>query len=348
MRLAAGSIQPVTTTADPGYRRLMRFGAFIPQGWRLDLAGLDVEEHWPTMLGVAERIEELGYESLWVYDHFHTVPEPTQEVTYEAWALMAALAAATDSVRLGQMCTCNTYRPPPYLAKVAACIDVISGGRLEMGIGAGWHEGEHDGYGYPFLSPAGRLGMLREGVEIMTAMWTEEEIDYQGQHYRLQGAICRPKPIQQPHIPFWIAGGGEQITLNIAAEHAAYTNFGTSLEEFKHKSEVLEGHCRDLGTDFDAITRSSNYMLMCAETEAELEEKKRWLRNHLLDRVSEKQAERTAAIYDTMSGTPTQIAERLDEWDAAGMGYAIVYFPDAAYDRSSLELFAEKVIPELA
>jgi len=327
----------------------MRFGAFVPQGWRLDLAGIDVEDHWPTMLGVAERIEQLGYESLWVYDHFHTVPEPTQEVTYEAWTLMAALAAATNSVRLGQMCTCNTYRPPSYLAKVAASIDVISGGRLEMGIGAGWYEGEHDGYGYPFLSPAGRLGMLREGVEIMKAMWTEDVVDFAGKHYQLEGGICQPKPVQQPHIPLWIAGGGEQITLNIAAEHAAYTNFGNmNFGQFKHKSEVLEGHCRDLGTDFDAITRSSNFMLLCAETEAEVEEKKRWLRNHLLDRVSEKEAERTAAIYDTMSGTPTEIAERLDEWDAAGMGYAIVYFPDAAYDHSSLELFAEKVIPELA
>jgi len=95
-------------------------------------------------------IERLGYESLWVYDHFHTVPEPTQEVTYEAWTLMAALASTTSTVRLGQMCTCNTYRPPSYLAKVAASIDVISGGRLEMGIGAGWYEHEHGGYGYPF------------------------------------------------------------------------------------------------------------------------------------------------------------------------------------------------------
>ena len=145
----------------------MRFGAFVPQGWRLDLAGLSPDEHWPTMLRVARTIEELGYQSLWVYDHFHTVPEPTQEVTYEAWTLMAALAATTDTIRLGQMCTCNTYRPPSYLAKVAASIDVISNGRLEMGIGAGWYEHEHDGYGYEFLAPAVRLGMLREGVEIM-------------------------------------------------------------------------------------------------------------------------------------------------------------------------------------
>lgn len=326
----------------------MRFGAFVPQGWRLDLAGIDVEEHWPTITGVAERIEQLGFESLWVYDHFHTVPEPTQEVTYEAWTLMAALAAATSTVRLGQMCTCNTYRPPSYLAKMAACIDVISGGRLEMGIGAGWYEDEHDGYGYPFLSPAGRLGMLREGVEIMTAMWTEDEVAYEGKHYQLDGAICRPKPVQQPHIPFWIAGGGEQITLSIAAEHAAYTNFGTSLDEFEHKSEVLEGHCKDLGTDYHAIIRSSNFNVLCADTETEVEDKKKWLHDHLAKRVGEEKAERTIRLYEPMSGTPTQITERLSEWEKAGMSYAVVFFADAAYDRSSLELFAEKVIPELA
>jgi F420-dependent oxidoreductase-like protein len=325
----------------------MRFGAFVPQGWRLDLAGIEVDQHWPTVLGVAERIEELGYESLWVYDHFHTVPEPTQEVTYEAWTLMAALAAATNSVRLGQMCTCNTYRPPSYLAKVAACIDVISGGRLEMGIGAGWYEDEHDGYGYPFLSPAGRLGMLREGVEIMKAMWTENVVDYAGKHYQIEGGICQPKPVQRPHIPFWIAGGGEQITLNIAAEHAAYTNFGVTLEEFKHKSEVLEAHCKDVGSDYHAITRSSNFNVICAETEAEVKEKKEWLRQHLAARVDGEKVERTLRLYDQMSGTPTQIAERLSDWEGAGMTYPIVFFADAAYDHSSLELFAEKVIPEL-
>lgn len=108
----------------------MRFGAFVPQGWRIDLVDIDVADHWPTMLGVAKQAESLGFESVWVYDHFHTVPEPTQEVTYEAWTLMAALAVTTDTIRLGQMCTCNGYRPPPYLAKIASSIDVMSGDAL--------------------------------------------------------------------------------------------------------------------------------------------------------------------------------------------------------------------------
>jgi F420-dependent oxidoreductase-like protein len=324
----------------------MQFGAFVPQGWRVSLSGIATDQHWPTMLGVARDIERLGYDSLWVYDHFHTVPEPTQEVTYEAWTLMAALAATTDTIRLGQMCTCNTYRPPSYLAKVAASIDVISGGRLEMGIGAGWYEHEHDGYGYPFLPPGGRLGMLREGVEIMKAMWTEDEVTYEGSHYTLRGAICQPKPVQQPHIPFWIAGGGEQVTLNIAARYGAYTNFGGDhLEVFEHKSEVLRQHCADVGTEFDAIVRSANFNVLCAPTEAEVEAKLAWHLDHLGQYVSENAAERHNALYRERSGTPDQVIAWLKEYEASGMTYAIVHFPDVAYDRASLQLFAREVMP---
>lgn len=326
----------------------MRFGAFVPQGWRHDLAGIPTDQHWPTMLGVAKDIESLGFDTLWVYDHFHTVPEPTQEVTYEAWTLMAALAATTDTVRLGQMCTCNTYRPPSYLAKVAASIDVISGGRIEMGIGAGWYEHEHDGYGYPFLSPGERLGMLREGVEIMKAMWTEEVVDYGGKYYALKGAICRPKPVQRPHIPFWIAGGGEKVTLNIAARHAQYTNFGgDGLDTFVSKSEILRGHCADVGTDYEAITRSANFNVLCAETESGLEEKHAWLLEHLRTYVADEKAERSAKLYRAGSGTPDRVIEWLKEYEKAGMTYAIVNFADVAYDRSSMELFAKEVIPAL-
>ena len=325
----------------------MRFGAFVPQGWRLDLAGIDRSEHWEAMTRVARRIEHSGFESLWVYDHFHTVPEPTQEVTYEAWTLLASLAAVTETVRLGQMCTCNTYRPPSYLAKVAASIDVISGGRLEMGIGAGWYEHEHDGYGYPFLESPQRIGMLREGVEIMKAMWTEDVVDYDGKHYQLKGAICRPKPIQSPHIPFWVAGGGEQLTLRVAAKYAQYTNFGIKPDLFAHKSEVLEGHCRDVGRDFDEVTRSANFNIVCAETESEVEDKIAQVETRIREHVSEGRAAEQAKLYRYASGTPEQIITYFKEWESLGLAYAIVYFPDPAYDLSSLDLFASEVIPAL-
>ncbi len=329
----------------------MRFGAFVPQGWRLDLVGIDQAEHWNTMVDVAKVIESSGYESLWVYDHFHTVPVPTQEVTYEAWTLMAALAAVTDTVRLGQMCTCNSYRPPAYLAKVATSIDTISNGRLEMGIGAGWYEHEYKGYGYGFEKPSIRIGRLREAVEIMQALWTEDEVSYDGEHYQLDGAICQPKPVQDPHIPLWIAGGGEQLTLNVAARHAQYTNFGNSLDEFVHKSNVLEGHCSDVDRDFGDIVRTSNFNVICAETEAAVEETLGWVRAHLTPFVGADRAEKIVQsnfVDGGTAGTPEQIVETLSGWRDAGMEYGIGYFPEAAYDTAGLELFARTVIPELS
>ena len=301
------------------------------------------------MTSVAETIESSGFESLWVYDHFHTVPVATQEVTYEAWTLMAALAAATDTVRLGQMCTCNSYRPPSYLAKVAASIDAISGGRVEMGIGAGWYEAEYKGYGYGFEKPSVRIGRLREAVEIMQAMWTEEVVSYEGDHYQLDGAICQPKPVQDPHIPFWIAGGGEQLTLNVAARYAQYTNFANGdIDEFQHKSNVLQGHCEDVGRDFDEIVRSTNVNLVCAETEADVAERLAWIKDHYTPFVGEERAETLVQqnyVAKNMAGTPDQLISELKKREAVGVGYTIVYFAEAAYDTSGLELFAREVIP---
>jgi F420-dependent oxidoreductase-like protein len=326
----------------------MRFGCFVPQGWRLDLAGIEPDRHWPTMSGVASAIERAGFESLWVYDHFHTVPVPTQQPTYEAWTMMAALATVTETVRLGQMCTANGYRSPAYLAKVAASVDVISGGRLEMGIGAGWYEHEYQGYGYPFPKPSVRIGELDEAVQIMKAMWTEDEVHFEGKHYRLDGAICRPKPIQDPHIPLWVAGGGEQLTLRVAAKYAAYTNFADTPEEFAAKSEILRGHCDAVGRDFADIVRSTNLNTVCAPTESEVEERLDWIRDHYAAFVSPERAERIRVAFSHMAGTPEQLVAKLRVWEAVGVTYAIHYFAEAAYDLDGIELFAREVIPALA
>lgn len=325
----------------------MRFGAFVPQGWRLDLAGVASKEQWPTMLRVARSIEDAGYESLWVYDHFHTVPVPTQEATHEAWTLMAALAASTDRVRLGQMCTCNSYRPPAYLAKVAANIDVISGGRVEMGIGAGWYEHEYLAYGYEFPKASVRIGQLAEGVEIMRRMWTDEEASFEGKYFTVRGAINQPKPIQKPHIPFWIAGGGEKLTLNVAARYASYTNFGQSLDEFVHKSEVLKGHCEDVGRDFDTIVRSTVFSVICEETEAETEDRIAWIKDRYRPFVPEERIQRMEGTWREMAGTPEQLVEKLRPWARAGMSYAIAYFAEAAHETAGLERFAREVVPAL-
>lgn len=325
----------------------MRYGAFIPQGWRLDLIGIEREKHWDTMLGVARTVESAGFESAWVYDHFHTVPVPSQEVTYEAWSLMSALAVTTETIRLGQMCTANSYRSPSYLAKVAAGIDVMSGGRLEMGIGAGWYEHEYLGYGYEFPKPSIRIGQLREGVEIMRRMWTEDEVHFEGKYYTLEGGICRPRPIQQPHIPIWVAGGGEKLTLRVAARFADNTNFGVSLDEFVHKSEVLADHCSAVGRDFDSIVRSTNSDIVIGKSEADVAERLDRIRAHYEPYLGAERANRYAdrLVESHLVGTPEQIVEQLRPWAAAGMTYLIGYFLGAAYDTSGIELFAAEVAP---
>jgi F420-dependent oxidoreductase-like protein len=328
----------------------MRFGLFVPQGWRLDLTGIDPTDHWNTMLGVARVAEEGPFESIWVYDHFHTVPVPTDEATHEAWALMAAFAAATSRVRLGQMCTCMGYRNPAYLAKFAATTDLISGGRVEMGIGGGWYEHEWRAYGYGFPSAGERLGRLDEGVQIMRQLWTEGRATLDGRYYQVDGAISRPLPLQEGGIPLWIAGGGEKKTLRIAAQYAGYTNFAGDPEGFQHKSEILAGHCKDVGTDFDAIVRSANYNVVIGETDKDVQDRLAWIRSHYEPHLP---AEKLESTYQSLAtgplvGTPEQIVERLSEMRGLGMTYAILYFAEAAYDRSGIDLFVRDVAPALA
>ena len=325
----------------------MRAGVFVPQGWRLDLIGIPADQQWSVMHDVAVSAEVDGFESVWLYDHFHTVPKATQEPTHEAWTIMGALAVSTSRVRLGQMCTCNSYRPPSYLAKVAATVDVLSGGRLEMGIGAGWYEAEYLAYGYEFPKPSVRIGQLGEAVEIMKRMWTEEEVHFDGKYYTLAGAICQPKPLQKPHIPFWIAGGGEQLTLRLAAQYASYTNFGDDLEDFRRRSEILADHCRDVGRDFDEIVRSHNFNILCGESEGVVKERLAWLRSHYSQVLPDNLVERAMRNVSDWAGTPDQIIEKLQPWKEAGLGYLICYVAEAAHDRSGLELIGREVAPNL-
>jgi F420-dependent oxidoreductase-like protein len=301
-------------------------------------------------LGVAEHAEGGPWESVWVYDHFHTVPVPTDQATHEAWTLMAALGATTRRVRLGQMCTCLGYRNPMYLAKVACSVDVISGGRLEMGIGAGWYEHEWTAYGYGFPSAGDRIAMLAEGVEIMREAWRDGVATYAGEHYQVEGAICRPQPLQAGGPPLWIAGGGERKTLRIAAEHAAYTNFLGSPEEFAHKSEVLARHCRDIGRDPAEIVRSANYNVVIGRDEAEVEARLAETEDRYRPFLAPDGLARAIANLREgyLVGTPEQLVERLGTLDGLGLGYAIAYFSEAAYDRSGIDLFAKEVIPALA
>lgn len=337
----------------------MEFGLFIPQGWRMDLAGIEPDLHWGVMAGLARRADGIeDWSSLWVYDHFHTVPRPSEHATHEAWTLMAAFAGVTGRIRLGQMCTCMSYRDPAYLAKVAATVDIVSEGRLEMGIGAGWYEHEWRAYGYGFPRAGERLARLREGVEIFQQMWTQGRATFAGEHYQVDGAICMPRPLQGTSvagsrlngIPVWVAGGGERKTLRIAAEYADYTNFSGMPDEFGHKSEVLRQHCADVGRNFDEIVRSANFNIVIGRDEDEVEQRFAWIHDHYTQAgLPPHKVESTVQSFrdGPVIGTPEQCVEALKALRDQGMTYAITYFPEMAYDLSGVELFEREVIPEL-
>ncbi len=327
----------------------MRFGLFIPQGWRLDLVDIPTEEHWPVMRDLAAYADDSAWDSLWVYDHFHTVPVPTHEATHEAWSLMSAYAATTSRIKLGQMCTAMSYRNPVYLAKVAATADIISGGRVQMGIGGGWYEHEWRAYGYGFPSAGERLGRLDEGVQIMRDAWRDGQVSFEGKYYKdINGAIVEPKPLQDGGLPLWIAGGGEKVTLRIAAKYAQYTNFTSEPDGFAHKSAVLAEHCRDVGTDYDAIVRSANFNAVIGESDADVKARVERLRARQVAKADETAVDGMLNMVtspDSASGTTEQVVEKLKRLRELGCEYAILNFPEAAYDRSGIELFEREVMP---
>jgi F420-dependent oxidoreductase-like protein len=237
----------------------------------MELSGIEgAAAKWSTAVDIAVKAEELGYDSIWVYDHFHNVPRPAHEAVFECWTTIAAISQRTSRVRLGQMVGCNSYRHPSVLAKITSTVDVISGGRLDWGIGAGWYENEYRGYGFDFPKPKDRIGMLRESVEIVRSMWTESETTYNGRYYKLSRANCDPKPLQQPHPPIWIGGGGEQLTLRVVARYADYSNFGGRPDEWARKREILKGHCAAVGRDEETIGKTWSPEVFIRSTEAEV------------------------------------------------------------------------------
>ena len=312
------------------------FGVFIPQGWKMELAGIDgAAEKWNTAVAIAERAEQLGYDSIWVYDHFHNVPKPAQEAVFECWTTIAAISQRTSRIRLGQMVGCNSYRNPGLLAKITSTVDVISGGRLDWGIGAGWYENEYRGYGYEFAKPKDRIGMLKETVEIVKSMWTKEETTYDGKYYKLQRANCDPKPLQDPMPPVWIGGGGEQLTLKVVAQHADVSNFGSSVEEFARKRAILQDHCRAIGRDEDEIRKTISSEVFIRETEEEViaaGSRNLW--------GEPAESWRAKALV----GTPEQVCEKIQRYIDAGCGGFVPWCSDYP-STETLELFATKVIP---
>ena len=336
----------------------MIFGTFLPQGWKMELASIDdPQAKWTRAVEIAQLAERLGYDSLWVYDHMHNVPFPANEAMFECWTAMAAISQQTSTIRLGQMVGCALYRNPGMLAKITATLDVISGGRLDWGIGAGWYEHEFKAYGFGDewwrgrdaewaergVSPEGalpsardRIRMLRETVEIVTSMWSEPETSYEGEFFTLRGAQCDPKPVQDPHPPIWIGGGGEQLTLRVVARYADRSNFGGKPEEFAHKVEVLKGHCAAVGRDPEEITMTWSPEVFVRESEAEIVEggtRSFWGEPY------------ESWHAGNLVGTPEQVAEKLRQYAELGCGGVVPWVADYP-DTETLTLFAEQVMPE--
>jgi F420-dependent oxidoreductase-like protein len=247
----------------------MQFSIFLPTGFGQEFAGIpDPVAAFESVTRIARAADETGYETLWVPDHLTTIP-PSQEMIFEAWSTITALARETSRVRIGQLVTGNGYRNPALQAKMASTVDVISGGRLTFGIGAGWWEPDYVGYGYEFGTPRRRLAQLAEAVQIILSMWTEDETTFEGEHYQVRGAVNQPKGVQRPHIPLMIAGGGEKVTLRLAARYADACNVLESPEALRHKFAVLREHCEQVGRDYGAIHRTTSTLCIIADTDEE-------------------------------------------------------------------------------
>ena len=313
----------------------MHIGAFIPQGWRMDLSGVPINEQWETIINSANKIEELGYHSLWVYDHFHTVPSPTQDPTYECWSLMAALSQTTSKVRLGQMCTCNSYRNPAYLTKVASTIDVMSGGRLEYAIGAGWYDQEYKAYGYDYPSAGVRLKMLEESLIIYKKMTTEDEASFEGEYYQINKAINQPKPIQKPHPPLWVCGGGEKVTLKLLARYGDYGNWDVDVEGFINKSNILREHCENENREYSDIGRTLHTNVIIGENQADLDSK--------IEKISEfTSIPKDMYLSKPLVGVKNKVFEKIDEFESHGCSYLIAYIADIVWG-DTLDILKEKL-----
>jgi F420-dependent oxidoreductase-like protein len=321
----------------------LQFGTFVPQGWRLDLLEIaDPIEKYEAMTRVAKAADAIDvYDSIWLYDHFHTVPRIEQEAVFEVWTTTAALARDTQRIKIGQMVTCMGYRNPALAAKIASTVDVLSHGRLYCGIGAGWYEHEWKAYGYGFPETRDRMRAFREATQIMVKMWTEETPSFEGEYYHIRGPINEPRGVQRPYPSLWIGGGGEQVTLKLVAQYAMACNVGGGdPATISAKLAILGEHCAKLGRNYDEIIKSTNFNIVFLKPGDDIAAATEQVRATY--RWSVEEMQRSAVV-----GTPQQVAERLQAAADAGANYFITYFPRIAYDHEPLHIFAEEVAPLL-
>jgi len=318
----------------------IKFGVVLPTYTHRGKRFLPLCDHvdYGLVRDVALESEKLGYHSVWVVDHlvfFGGSP------ILECWTTLSALSSITSRIRLGTLVLCTPFRRPQVLAKMAATLDFISKGRLEFGVGAGIYEGEHLAYGIPFPKPSVRIEQMREAVEIIKRMWTEEKVSYEGKYYMVKDAVCEPKPIQKPHPPITIGGEGEKLLLRVVAEHADRYNWILlpTVEQYKHKLEVLENHCSKVGRNFREIEKSWWGQAFIYRSQKEL------------DRKISQWKPRDVSLEDfqtsNLVGTPEQCLEKIERYADVGVTCFMLMFGDLP-SMEGLRLSADEVAGEIA
>ncbi len=307
----------------------MRFGVFT------SLMG----QTWPGVLELWQHLESTGWDTACVSDHFMPNTREREGAVLEAWSTLSALAAVVPRMRIGTIVLGNTYRHPAVVAKMAAQVDIISGGRLLFGIGAAWQRNEHEAYGIPFYTMRERLERLDEACTVIRLLWSERRSNFNGRYYELADAPLDPKPVQKPHPELMIGGGGERVTLHIAAKHADHWNVWGGAKVLARKSAVLEEHCSKLGRDSKSINRSVNMALLITNSKADID--------RLAETIAARMGSHAADARDTcLAGTPDQIREQLRRLQSAGA--TMVFVPTMFRPLDELRRDMNRFIAEIA
>jgi F420-dependent oxidoreductase-like protein len=280
--------------------------------------------------------EEVGFDSFWVMDHFHQIKfvGNPDEPMLESWTTIATLAGVTTKIKLGTLVTGIVYRHPAILAKIGATLDVLSKGRLFMGIGAAWNQEESFAYGIPFPPTKERLLRLEEVIQIIVKMWAKSTATFNGKFYQIRDAYCNPKPIQKPHPPIMIGGGGERNTLRIVAKYANACNLFGSIETIERKLNVLKEHCNNVGRDYDSILKTKLGIVLIDNDRDVLNKK---LGELFMGMPKEQVRE------FVISGTPEEVLSEIELFENVGIEYFIVNL-DPSSEQTQVELFADKII----
>jgi F420-dependent oxidoreductase-like protein len=322
------------------------FGLTMPQGWRGGDLPLEAEndpiKQYEFSKSIAIEAENLGFDMLYTYDHL--IPHYKDDIEkniLECFILLSATAAITKKIKIGQIVTCNSYRNPALLAKMTSTLDIISKGRTELGIGAGWYEDEYIAYGYNFLSNIARIKQLDESLCIIKSMWTEKRTTFEGRYYQVKNSICNPKPIQKPHPTIMVGGSGEKYLLKVVAKHAdRYNLFFGSSKEMKKKISILKEYCNSIGRHHNEIQYS--VVLPCIIGESE-EVTDKILTQYKNDKTKEQLIQ--YLVGGIAIGTPEKVIKGLSEYVDIGVNHFIMHFK--GLNDNTLKLFHSKIISKI-